>query len=104
MSRCRAGGSRRDAAVLPLCVSKEKEDIYTSAQAKHYKNNKQEESKKNGGREEGGEKRRREGGREGLPASGLKLRAVPRKTRLPLLSPFQALTSEKSPVMASSMM
>ena len=53
---------------------------------------------------EGGRKGGREGRRAGLPASGLKLRAVPRKTRLPLLSPFQALTSEKSPVMASSMM
>jgi len=57
--------------------------------------------------EVGREVGRREGGREGRvgsPASGLKLRAVPRKTRFPLLSPFHALTSEKSPVMASSMM
>mmetsp|Transcript_20425 Transcript_20425/g.38089 ORF Transcript_20425/g.38089 Transcript_20425/m.38089 type:complete len:363 (+) Transcript_20425:123-1211(+) len=35
--------------------------------------------------------------------SGLKLRAVPRKTRLPLVSAFHALTRETSPVMASSM-
>ena len=37
-----------------------------------------------------------------MAASGLKLRAERRKTRLPWRSPFQARTSPKSQVMASS--